>query len=242
MLAIHSQQGRSFGPIHPADFMIEFLLQNPSTKERAVDSYVECGQHSAQYLRDLLRFHCRVRNPTILEFAAGYGCMTRHMKEHFPAARVTACDIHEMAVTFLRDAFGVATVLSAMEPEQLSIPSKFDVVCAVSFFAHLPNETWSRWLKALVDHTASGGLMIFTTHGSKSAARHVLSANEDGFAFAPVSEQGDLDLAQYGTALTTFDYVYRQIRDIGSAHLIHFHEALWWGHQDAYVLEKVAAA
>jgi hypothetical protein len=166
--------------------------------------------------------------------------MTRHLREHLPAAKITACDIHDMAVSFVRETFGVSSVLSVDEPEKLDVgPSKFDVICAVSFFSHLPRETWSRWLKSLAFNVAPNGVLIFTTHGLRSQLGS-MKPGADGFAFSPVSEQDDLDPSKYGTSLTTFDFVYRNVRDLDGVVLVHFQEALWWGHQDAYVIRKIA--
>jgi hypothetical protein len=60
----------------------------------------------------------------------------------------------------------------------------------------------------------------------------------DGFYFGPVSEQRDLSTSEYGTTITTFDYVYRQISNSEGVSLARFHEALWWKRQDLYIVRR----
>ncbi len=61
---------------------------------------------------------------------------------------------------------------------------------------------------------------------------------ESGFWFNPQSEQKDIDASEYGTTITSFDYVYTQINSIPDVRLIKFQEGFWWGHQDVYMLQK----
>ena len=47
-----------------------------------------------------------------------------------------------------------------------------------------------------------------------------------------------MDAAEYGTTITTFDYVYRELNSIPDIHLVKFQEGFWWGHQDVYILSR----
>ncbi len=60
--------------------------------------------------------------------------------------------------------WGVESYLSSPVPEQLTLPSQ-DVIFAHSFFSHMPETTWARWLKALANALAPRGVLIFTTPG-----------------------------------------------------------------------------
>ena len=67
-------------------------------------------------------------------------------------------------MNFTKDVLGVESYLSSPVPEQLTLPPR-DVIFAHSFFSHMPETTWARWLKALANALAPRGVLIFTTHG-----------------------------------------------------------------------------
>jgi hypothetical protein len=232
---------RVIADVHPADHIFWFIFNLPyfQSKAEAARHYFSNGNESAHKLRTILGDYFPELNVPMLEFASGYGCVTRHFSHEIPKIDVTACDIHPAAVDFIKSVVGVKSELSNPVPEELELGKLFKVVFALSFFSHMPERTWRRWLMRLVAHTEPGGIVIFTTHGARSAQMmSVGSLGEDGFWFNPQSEQEDLDRADYGTTITSFDYVYRQIKSIPNVRLIKFHEGFWWGHQDLYVSRK----
>ncbi|MDQ4064679.1 MAG: class I SAM-dependent methyltransferase [Actinomycetota bacterium] len=227
--------------IHPEDDIFRFILSMPSITDEddAVRHYLLSGDESAQKLSCLITDTMATTNVSLLEFASGYGCVTRHLGNHLPETEIVACDIHSAAVDFCESVLGVPAELSAHTPEELDLGRAFDVVFALSFFSHMPETTWRRWLRVLAAHTRAMGVLIFTTHGTESAKR-IRNAvlDERGFWFAPASEQRDLASEEYGTTVTSFDYVYRQLVAVGALSLVQFRQAYWWGHQDLYVVRK----
>jgi SAM-dependent methyltransferase len=227
--------------IHEHDFIFQFLakLSAYQGEGKALAAYLAAGRDSAVRLRGLILEDLGRDDVSLLEFAAGYGCVSRHLRDVLPQADITACDIHDEAVRFIEDRFRVKAVSSTSDPDKLSLGRKFDIVFALSFFSHMPKESWTRWLRALARHTAPDGEIIFTTHGLRSVQFFPdCQLDADGFWFKPVSEQGDLSTSEYGSTVTTFDYVYRQISNIEGLNLVRFHEGLWWGHQDLYVARR----
>src|SRR2546425_660761 len=93
---------------HPQDFIYEFVVRHMSFSsiKQAVDYYFDDGARSAEkfraIVRDLMFPEHRLH---ILEFASGYGCVTRHLKKN-QAWSLVACDIHSEAVEFLRSKLG----------------------------------------------------------------------------------------------------------------------------------------
>lgn len=225
--------------IHPEDQIFWFLIELPrQTIEEAIHSYFSTGAESATKLRHLVEGRLAIESPSVLEFASGYGCVTRHLARVFPAAIVTPCDIHDSALAFLKSEFGLEAHLSSNEPEKLGIEQTFDVVFALSFFSHMPARTFGRWLAALSARIRPGGLLIFTTNGPSGVRLMNVKLDETGFWFSRRSDQKDLDLEDYGTTISLFDYVYRRIQDVPGVRLIAFEEAFWWKHQDVYILRK----
>jgi cyclopropane fatty-acyl-phospholipid synthase-like methyltransferase len=226
--------------IHEADHIFNFLANHHLYRNGtdAIREYFRNGHESAERLKALLSELMAGGTPSLLEFASGYGCVTRHLKSVLPTTRITPCDIHPEAIDFIKRTMKLDGVLSRTVPEEAAFGGEFDVVFALSFFSHMPKATWTRWLRRLLDSTRAGGIVVFTTHGLKSAE---MMSNPpfdvDGFWFKPESEQADLQTADYGTTITSFDFVFSQIKSISRARLIQFREALWWGHQDLFVLK-----
>jgi len=228
------------GYLHPDDFLIQFFLdhfgRDGEGRKKAVDAYFETGAQSAALLSQVIeRSEAKLPGRSLLEFASGYGMVTRHLVKDNWA--VTSCDIHQQAIDMLRDEIGVQAVLSRREPEELEI-GRFDVVFALSFFSHMPLRTWERWLLRLYRSVVPGGLLIFTTHGRASQkAQLQMMLPVDGFAFMPQSEQKDLAPEDYGATLTLPSFVARAVERNLSTAISYFKEAYWFGHQDVYVVK-----
>jgi phospholipid N-methyltransferase len=251
LIAAASTIGRSYGvsgEIHPDDHIFWYACdeQYRLHKSETPDFYFSSGRGTAEFLRDLLAEPCLqsqlAERPrpndalSILEFASGYGRVTRFFPQVLPAAQVVACDIHPDAVAFLRG-IGLDAVLSSAVPEKLTTGRTFDVVFALSFFTHMPRSTWTRWLTSLANQLVPGGLLIFTTHGKVSQG--LMGAKElepDGFYFTPASEQKDLPVHEYGNTVTTFEYVYSQLARTGLT-LLQYKQA-GIAHHDVYVLRR----
>jgi len=229
--------------IHSEDFIFQFVINHPCFKapELAVDYYFQDGQMSCVKLLSLIKeilpeSETRIR---LLEFASGYGCVTRHLAKHCGVLETTACDIHESATDFIRNKFKVQVIQSEPIPEDLHLQDEFNVVFALSFFSHIPHRTWSRWLKKLYESTVAGGCLIFTTHGLASKIHlgdPVIPDN--GFWFSPQSEQKDLDKSDYGSTIVTLDFVSNAVKQNLADPIWLYRHAYWWEHQDLYVIRK----
>jgi len=231
--------------IHQDDFIFKFLYDNPTfkTKEAAIEYYFNDGANSVSQLKSILTDVCSLDGNKIdlLEFASGYGCLTRHMQNVMPYADSTACDIHEKAIEFIETKIGAKAVLSKSDPLAFQLNRKFDAVFALSFFSHMPKRTFTPWLKSLAAHLKPGGYLIFTTHGLLSRKFFPkCKFDEEGFFFHADSEQKDLDKAEYGMTVTTPKYVVDRICSESGFSLKYFREGHWWGHQDLYVVQIVA--
>jgi SAM-dependent methyltransferase len=227
--------------IHPEDHIFTFLQNYPPTKDLPAQYYFNDGANSATKLRDLLKSICGLgdRPFTLFEFASGYGCVTRHFKNALPNCAVTACDIHPLAMEFIEKELHVQTFLSCTEPEGLNPGRQYDVVFALSFFTHMPRDTWGRWLKKLGRLVNPGGSLIFTTHGiiTKTKLKDDFEFEPDGFSFRPGSEQLDLNAKEYGMTYTHPLFVANQL--IGLSLIPQFYqEGFWWTHQDVFVVKN----
>lgn len=235
--------------IHTDDFIYQWLLDVPwggepdrnKARARVAEYYFADGDQSARRLDDLIRQHhpAASRKLSLLEFASGYGRVSRHLRAMDDRYDVVACDIHPNAVAFLRDQIGVNAVSSCTDPRDFDAQGKFDVVFALSFFTHMPHRTFAAWIKALLAALADDGLLIFTTHGRIVYEGQSCPALEpEGYWFAAGSEQQDISTDEYGVSITTPFYVMEQIAHCPHAAVVLFREALWW-EQDLFLVKKV---
>ena len=237
------KRNNEFIAIHHDDFIFKFCENNPlftNDLALAVDYYINDAKDAAQKLKQLCaNYFPKQDKLSLLEFAAGYGRVTRHIcKERFC---VTACDIHEDAVSYMHDNIRVKAMQSTPLPEDFPSDIKYDVVFALSFFSHMPDKTFGRWISALFRQVIPGGILIFTTHGKISNENFLMLASKDqDFIFLPSSEQDDLQNTEYGTTVSLYSYVDRICRDFIDAAPTEYHEGFWWTHQDVYVIKKTA--
>ena len=107
-----------------------------SHQKEAIDYYFKDGQNSAQILLNLITsLYPPTGNPIkLLEFASGYGCVTRHLLNLQANLSITACDIHEEAISFIENKLNNSSILSHPEPEQLKLDSStYDIVFVYPF-------------------------------------------------------------------------------------------------------------
>ena len=242
--------------IHNADFLFEHVLRFwKGDLERALHNYYDQGKGSSILVRMWVDDYCkslevmRERNcskeapwspKNVLDFAAGYGRLSRHLPSRFPNSKIQTCDIHPGAVDFNTNVLKLESYSSAANPEDLKIPQQ-DVIICLSFFSHIPRNTYSRWLKQLVSFLSPQGILLFTAHGHVSHTSGPVKdveIDQEGFGFRPKSEQKDLDTAEYGTTISFPSYVLGLMSQCDDVRLVRFQEGLWWQMQDAYMFAR----
>ena len=235
--------------IHSGDFIYEHLLRehrplsDQENRELVVEFYFADGDRSARRLDEVVRRfhpHAGARQLSLLEFASGYGCVSRHLGKMADRYDLLACDIHPQAIDFLEHRLDVRALLSRSDPAEFKPDRKFDVVFALSFFSHIPDRNWGRWVAALFDCVAENGLLIFTAHG-RIAHEDVNRPQLDpaGYWFLALSEQKDLPTDEYGTMIVTPAYAAERIDACPDAALLFFQEGFWWEKQDTFVIRRV---
>jgi SAM-dependent methyltransferase len=246
--AVRQKAARQYGvpaDVHAEDMIWQYLLHHRvfPAPEAAARHYFSDGAESARKLESIVREH--LPSPasngkvSILEFASGYGMVTRHLANLPTTAKLVACDIHPGAVEFIRERLKQLAVISRHIPEEASFEESFDVVFALSFFSHMPDISFKRWLKTLFAAVSPGGILVFTTHGLISRTYFGdINLGDNGFWFKPSSEQSDLDTAEYGSSVATPAYVVAQLAQVPGASLADFRRGFWWRHQDLYVVSR----
>lgn len=218
------------------DDMLDFaigLFQHD--RDRALENYFQNGLEQFQLVQHIARWRGPVRR--MLDFASGYGRLTRFLVHEKLAEDVTVCDILEGGMAFQAAQFGVRAVVSTTLPENLAVPGRFDLIFVASLFTHLPASTFTPWLRRLAEMLEPEGLLIFSVHDETLAPERV-----DGIYFATNSESRVLDTSEYGSTWVTEEWVRAQVAAIDpSFTCVRLRRALadW---QDVYVVSPAPIA
>lgn len=231
--------------IDPDDMLFDFLIRSifPTDHPQAINAYFNGGEDCARKFAVLCREHLQSEPRTVLEFASGFGRVARYAKHVLPETKWTSSDVHPKAVDFITDRIGIESFISPGKPDGWTVDRKFHVVFALSFFSHMPNALFGRWLERVFSAVEPGGIFIFTTHGAatvkmlrENGANPTL--NEAGYYWDFGTDQRDIDTNEYGTSVVTLAYTQRALSALPTAELIRFQQGFWWGHQDLYVVRR----
>ena len=233
-------EGCGFFLIHPDDYLFRFNL-NKLKIEDCVHSYIGGGKGIAQNLKNTVSeyMHHKEKPFDLLDFASGYGRVTAFLDPS--VFNITASDIHQEAMTFIENRVkNCNTILSKTNPQDFIISDTFDVIFAFSFFSHLPHSTFGDWISTLYGMLRPNGLLIFTTHGKAAKYESDVLVDESGFGYYPLSEQEDLNSADYGISISELPYVINTVRKHTLQYPVLFQESspFTGGGQDLYIVRK----
>lgn len=210
--------------IAPADDMFRYSLDAGMTPDMAGLEYVRSGYEAFSVVENTLAAVGRslASEERMLEFAAGYGRLTRFFARAIEPSRLDTSDILEPAVNFVRKRFGVGGFLSATDPAELAIEKRYSLIYVGSLFSHLPRERFVPMLRRLYQALTPDGLLLFSTHGTE------LIGSDAGFVFREESESHVLDKQEYGATFVAPEVVRELSAEAGVQHLWQLPRELWW--------------
>ncbi|HEV7516402.1 MAG TPA: class I SAM-dependent methyltransferase [Thermoanaerobaculia bacterium] len=224
--------------IHAADEMLAFLEETfAGDRDSAIAVYFQSGRLIWETFREILTWHFRDldRIGRLLDFASGYGRVTRFLVRDLPPERVWVADIYAEGVRFQEAQLGVHGLVSTPSPADFRAAERFDCILVSSLFSHLPEATFHGWLARLSGLLAPGGLLAFSVH-DWSLLHPAREVTPDGFLFAAVSESGSLAKSQYGTCWVTESFVRRAIERAAPGASAHRIPRGFSNFQDLYVV------
>jgi SAM-dependent methyltransferase len=199
--------------IDARDEMLGFLVDAfQGDRDRALFAYFRSGASIADSMAQVLRwkFGEPGRVGKLLDFASGYGRVTRFYVREIPPERVWVADVYADGVRFQEERFGVHGIVSAIRPEDFTCAERFDAILVTSLFTHLPEERFVAWLRVLMSLLAPGGLLAFSAHSPEVLPPGV-SMPDGGILFQETSESGSLDTSDYGSTWVTEELVRRAL-------------------------------
>ena len=223
--------------IHPNDEMLccggDFTAQTP---DDMLTLYFRNGFEMARTIEQIVQWRLGSFQHVnaLLDFASGYGRLTRHLVTKLPKERITVSDIVAEAMEFQRTQFGVNAIVSATNPHDFVCDQRFDVIFAASLFTHMPRATFGAWLHRLRSLLTPRGVLIFNTHSVETFewSTGVLPAGGDFVFDAARVYSRFLEPDDYGNTYVT----QAALREIAGPHaLLHLPRGLSNG-QDLNVL------
>jgi SAM-dependent methyltransferase len=200
-----------------------FYYGQDGDRDRALAMYFHSGLLIWETFRAILAWRFGAEIPgRLLDFASGYGRVTRFVVQEIPAERVWVSDIYEEGVAFQVEQYGVHGLVSTADPADFVCAERFDTILVSSLFTHLPDSTFRSWLRRLWELRAPTGMLVFSVHSPDLLAAGT-EMPASGFLFQEVSESGSLAKSQYGSCWVTEDFVRGVIAEIApgaSAHRI----------------------
>ncbi|MFL6203109.1 MAG: class I SAM-dependent methyltransferase [Thermoanaerobaculia bacterium] len=221
------------------DEMLGFLLDGlEGDRDKALFAYFRSGLSVADGLLQVLRWRFPRGLGKVLDFASGYGRITRFLVREIPPERLWVADVYEGGVRFQEERFGVHGLVSTVRPEELDLGETFDAILVTSLFTHLPEERFLAWLRVLLGRLDPGGVLAFSTH-DPGLLVPCPPLPESGLLFQEISESGSLDTRDYGSTWVTEAFVRgavaRVAGSIGRSASIHRLERGLCDYQDLYV-------
>ncbi|HYG63137.1 MAG TPA: class I SAM-dependent methyltransferase [Thermoanaerobaculia bacterium] len=218
------------------DEMLGFLTSlHGGDRDRALFAYFQSGWSIARSMEQVLRWRFGSERPgRLLDFASGYGRVTRFLLRDLPPERVWVSDLYADAVRFQEERFGVHGLVSTVRPEDFACSERFDVILVTSLFTHLREDRFVAWLAALCRLLAPGGLLAWSVH-DESVLTPPLQMPAGGIRFEAVSESGSIEGSDYGSAWVTEAFVRRSLEKVASGASVHRLERALCNYQDLYV-------
>ncbi|HVS13998.1 MAG TPA: class I SAM-dependent methyltransferase [Thermoanaerobaculia bacterium] len=237
-------RGRPRLDVAAGDEMLHYALAEQfQHRGLALFSYLRSGLTAAETLEQILgwRFGDPARTPSLLDFASGYGRVTRFLAQTVGAERITVGEISRGAVEFQRRLLGVDAVLSTALPCDLELGRRHAAVAVLSLFTHLPDSSFRAWLARLWGAVDEGGVLVFSVN-DEAVLFPGRAMPAEGLYFEPVSENAELAAADYGTTWVAERWVARAIDAAcgGATRYLRIPRGLWH-FQDLYVVARAPA-
>ena len=235
--------GMSFdAAIHAEDEM--FLFDLPIMKgdrNRTAIHYLAQGKRICGNLSEITNWYFGGFEGIgrFMDFACGYGRLTRHLVHAMPAERIWVSDIYASAVAHQQATFGVSGIVSTVDPTDYPAAPQFDCIYVGSLFSHLPQASFNTWLSKLHSMLSENGILVFSVVGMWLLPKHI-ARPVSGCYFSPFSESRSLDKADYGTMFVTDEYVRSQVSAAipGGRYTLHRIPLGLANRQDLYVIAK----
>jgi SAM-dependent methyltransferase len=217
-------------------------------------NYFEVGESALAEIKTGIAAAGAPAPEKILDLPCGYGRVLRHLRAEWPDASITAMDIDARAVEFCANTFAARPVVSRQPVWEVTAGDGHHLLWCGSLLTHFDAPDWVPTLSYFRDRVASGGVVVFTTHGELSinllageqigpwkgdydmgdkAVGMADAARRIGFAFGHYGETDD----PFGLSVSTPDWVRSKVGEVSGLAFVSFSREGWFGHQDVWTYQ-----
>ncbi len=134
--------------------------------------FLRSGALEATAMKELLARHsiAIAELDAILDFGCGCGRIVRH-HAGLAGPGVYGCDYNDELVSWCQENLPFAHFEVNQLAPPLPFERRFDFIYALSVFTHLSESLQFAWIEHLRESLSPGGVLLFTTVGSRGAAR-----------------------------------------------------------------------
>lgn len=227
--------------IHKNDLMFRHSWVYRGSLGPTYYDYLVVGYNQANICSRVTNAFFGERNDIrMLDFASGYGRATRFLCNVYPAENITVSDIKPWAVDFQTRTFGVKGIYSFANPADFSTTERFHFIFVGSLFSHLPEATFSHWLRKLTLCLEDDGILAITVHDQS------LGSHQSGLSYHETSEDEQYqyvadsikDTSNYGVTYVDEAYVADQIRKLTKKYQYRRYPKLFGKLQDVYLISQ----
>ena len=221
------------------------LVNSGGSVQRAFLDYFLGGLYGLDILKKLseVKFGGLSKADAVLDFACGYGRISRFLLTELPAEKVWVSDVRHQGVDFQKETFGFNGVYSSFTPSEFDPQQTFDAIFVGSLFSHLDEEPFLGWLRKLFDCLSDRGFLALSVHDislntSKKGENFTFRDSSEDIVFSEIEDSID-DGGAYGTAYVSearmHDFMKKM--DIDPARCVRIPKA-FGGLQDVYVISR----
>jgi SAM-dependent methyltransferase/uncharacterized coiled-coil protein SlyX len=226
------------------DIMFLYSLLHIGEYPKSYHSYLSTGLNGFNIIRRIMTSangNDQLQGK-LLDFASGYGRVTRFLAGYYSPEKIYTSDIKPEAVDFQKQHLGVSGFYSSYDPFELNIADKFQVIFVGSLFSHLNTDLYNKWLIQLLSMSEPEGLLIFSVHDmsiypEQTTEDHVYALNNEDAPFGFVEDR-ITSLENYGVSFTTENYVSELLKTIDPELKYRRYKRGFGGLQDVYVVSK----
>jgi len=199
--------------VHPNDEIFKLAKRRHPGAGDAFRYYFYKGGIFAETLSDyLLKIGENPKTMSILDFAGGYGRISRHLKYEFET--VFHSDLDPDMIDFCSSELDIISFLSSFDFAKIEFPvPDFDTILSFSLFTHLNPNIWDEFFWNLAGRVAPNGYMVITTRSTNIATGELVDTGKDLISFVEKNEtSGRLDASVYGSTQVNPEYIHRMLR------------------------------
>ena len=187
----------------------------------------------------------------ILDMPCGHGRVMRVLRQAFPDAVLTGCDLERSGVDFCAQEFGAIPHYSNQDLSQVHFEAGFDLIWVGSLVTHLDAPDWHEFFRLLLRSLQPNGVAVMTFHG-RWAAYLMQQGNSYGLEPAQIdailqgyasSGFGYSDYPStkgYGISLSSPAWLMSGLQEWQQLRFVALSERQWDDHQDVLAIQRIS--